>query len=109
MTQYVYSFTPDGAVHGLLNDKVLDTRIFGERSVERITLIEHHNGNQKFYIRWLKGPWAGCVHVAAIERDILYISQQAFGVVQFDTYEEAVQHEIKCVNELRRRGVDFTK
>ena len=91
MSQLVIAIHPDGSVETLLKDKVFDSRIFGNRKIERISEILPIDNGQKFYISWLRGPLAA----------------QFYGL--FDSYEEAVEYEISTVNNLRKQGYRFNK
>lgn len=111
MPQLVVKVYPDGGLQTLLKDKVFDTSKFGARDIKRITLIEFDKGSQKFYIVWLRGPHRGDFHTDSIHCQIFEKSHDprmaSVDALLFDTYEDAVDHEIKCVNALRLKGVSF--
>lgn len=111
MGQLVVNFREDGTVETLLKDSSFDTRMFGgAREIARITIIEFDPLVQRFYIQWLKGPYANCIHDDRMDEDILgdgriFLPEDTYAL--FDTYDEAVAHEIKCVNALRLKGIHF--
>lgn len=90
MGKLVITIRPGGEVETLLKDKIFDTRVYGDRKIERLSEILPSADGQWFYIRWLKGPSAG---QAELE--------------MFRDYEEAVEYEVKLVNDLRRQGYSF--
>lgn len=110
MSKIVVTCHPNGSVETLLTS-VLDTRKLGHRQIDRITIIEFDEVGQDFHIQWLKGPYAGHAHDTVMDCNILKNSplprpsQRA--IMVFDTYEEAVAHEIECVNALRLQGISF--
>jgi hypothetical protein len=91
MGKLVVAIHPDGSVETLLKDKVFDTRVFGDRKIERVSEVLPTEDGQQFFIRWLLGPHAG------------------FCVGHFDTYEDAVDQEVTTVNDLRRQGYSFAR
>jgi hypothetical protein len=116
MPKLVIAFHADGTVETLLKDKVFDTRVLGDRQIERLSEVLPTDDGQKFFIRWLKGP------LAAIGRPKIPPQAQAangffsYGgfhchytgqVEYFDTYEEAVECEVSTVNALRLLGHSF--
>jgi hypothetical protein len=110
MTKLVYRIDANGNVEGLLKDTAIDSRIFaGRREIHRITLIEHDPDEQKFHIQWLAGPFKGQYHDNVIDASIFDRPTEGDPLkdMLFDTYEEAVEHEIRCVNALRHKGENF--
>lgn len=110
MGQIVINVSSTGAIETLLKEDVLDLSKFGVREVKRITIIEFDTAAQRFFIRWLAGPYAGAIHDASMDEhclgdDFLGLSEDQYAT--FDTYADAVAHEIKCVNALRLKGVSF--
>ena len=111
-SRLVFTIGATGSIEGLLKDKVLNTADMGDRKIERITMIEHDEGNQKFYIKWLTGPYAGRKHSLDMDQELFpvpgYYRETTSPYYHFfDKYDDAVDHEIKCVNKLRERGVSF--
>jgi len=102
MPQLVITCHANGSVETLLKDKVIDTRIFGRRHIERLTEIRHFemadlpDADQKFYVKWLKGPNAPDT-----------LNDDSGNTRMFDTYEQAVAAEIAAVNAMRLKGVSF--
>lgn len=94
MTKLVVNCFTDGIVETTLKDSFFPVKFLGPRVVKRMTDIKYHWFNQKFYIEWLEGPNKGEV-----------ISNEHGDTFLFDTYEEAVTHEIDVVNEMRLEGV----
>lgn len=90
MSKLVVTIRPGGEVETLLKDRVFDTRVLGDRKIERLSEILPSQDGQWFYIRWLQGPSAGQVEMAL-----------------FRDYEEAVEYEVKTVNDLRLQGYSF--
>ena len=89
-SQLVIVIRPDGSIESLLKDKIFDTRIFGDRKIERLSEVLPTEDGQKFFIRWLQGPDAGSC------------------IGHFDTYEEAVDYEVNTVNAKRLQGHSYT-
>jgi hypothetical protein len=113
MPQLVITVHENGSLETLLKDKVLDTRIFGDRRIERITIIEHDEYRQKFFIHWLKGPMVGTKRVPIGGGSVLHSYSSVacwddYSVLFFDTYDDAVRHEVDSVNALRVNGYSFT-
>lgn len=91
MGKLVVTIRSGGEVETLLKDKIFDTRVLGDqRKIERISEILPSADGQWFYIRWLQGPSAGQTEMAL-----------------FKDYEDAVEHEVKTVNDLRLQGYSF--
>jgi hypothetical protein len=114
MKEMVLSIDPDGKVSHILKDSFFDTRFLGNRKIERLTTIEFDTRTQKFYIHWLKGPYAGQTHttyqqtiIEGIVPDADEWSIEDGEIFLFDTYEAAVQREIELVNLLRLQGESF--
>jgi hypothetical protein len=101
MKENVLVFNPDGSIEHTLKDSFLDTRGLGPRKIERLSSVEFDEARQKFFIKWLKGPLAGEIEC------VNYFGLQTCVPWTFDTYEEAVEHEIKRVNALRLAGWSF--
>lgn len=113
MPRLVITFHHDGSVETLLKDKVFDTRVFGGRKIERVSEILPTDDGQLFFVKWLRGPLANAsVEVPTVCSSVVRanhgISCYYNGdTIFFETYEEAVDHEIACVNELRLSGYSF--
>lgn len=113
MKRNVITFGADGSAQALLKDSFFDTRFLGHRHVGRVSEVLFDEEKQMFYIRWLLGPCAGQneslhervpVHtMGKAEPDYTLVPYTRY----FDTYEEAVAHEIYRVNEWRLAGHKF--
>lgn len=105
----VIQFHPDGTVETLLKASVIDLRVLGHQSVDRVSEVLFDEDEQKFYIRWLKGPLAAspvaCVHTGFYS--VHFVQYELDGPKLFDTYEQAVECEIATVNAMRLDGVSF--
>lgn len=129
MDKMVVSFTPDGKVEHLLKDGFF--QMPGNRKVERVSTIQHSPEEQRFFIRWLMGPFAAdreplgrgtlttgmcnvCgvdpiamgLHIYCADKDIDAGDDR---VILFNTYEQAVEVEIAMVNAMRIAGVVFAE
>lgn len=120
MPNLVVTCHPDGRVETLLKDKVLDTRILGDsRRIERVSEILPTDDGQKFFIRWLRGPLCddlGQVQLAfnAMNQAYALFSNRSImcehdgETCYYDSYEEAVEWEVRYVNVMRVAGYSFT-
>lgn len=91
--QLVVSCRPDGSVETVLKDSLFDTRkVFGvtTRKIDRISEILPTKDGMRFFIRWLRGPWAGTESMPL-----------------YDSYEAAVEAEVEAINHLRLNGASF--
>jgi hypothetical protein len=100
MKQNVLTFASDGSIHHTLKDSFFDTRVFGKRSIKRMTHIDFCSKRQKFYITWKPGGWS----MKAPTIDKYAIATKVWDDKLFDTYEDAVSYEIETVNNLRKAG-----
>jgi hypothetical protein len=113
MEKMVVSCLPDGSVQHLLKDSFLDPFPGQPREIKRLTEVLPTTDGRHFYISWLLGPFAGKKHSNGIAHLILsYASRNEAppmnpDTMLFDSYEEAVAHEIECVNSLRLKGITF--
>lgn len=106
----VMVFTADGTVEFTRSPKLYEF-FDGRGEMERISDIQkdlQHNG---YYIRWLKGPNADRNHTYGMSIALgllgaVYHSVES--VIMFDTYEEAVEHEVRVLNAMRKQGVLFS-
>lgn len=126
MGKQVVQFFPDGSV-AHTRDKNLDVAgmLGGRRAINRMTDIQFSETRQKFYIQFLRGRSPEGINLAGLvfcEVDIsgdgddrlpcveeieLDDEELEASVAYFDTYEEAVTHEIDLVNRLRHKGYTF--
>lgn len=87
--KHVVQCKPDGSVEMTLKDK--DFRPFkGYRTIKRMSEILFNEGIQKFYIKFRTSD-----------------SGETQTPPMFDTYEEAVDYEIRFINSLRKKGFTF--
>src|SRR4051812_22260989 len=104
MAKMSISVFPDGHVEHTLRDKVLKLSSLGPRSIERMSEILFDEEKQSFYIRLLKGPYAGVLVnapmlVAAILGTDPFISSiprhlsMTNATVWYPDYESAVADE----------------
>lgn len=119
-SKHVISVDAFGEVQHTLKDSVLKLPI-GTRLVHRVSEIKHDYDTDHFVIRWLRGPYkATFIHSGLHYRQIaeeLYVSYtdaiQEVRTASFDplllfpTYEDAVAHEVACLNAMRLRGIRF--
>jgi hypothetical protein len=113
MPKLVVAFHADGTVESLLKDKVFDTRVLGNRQIERLSEVLPTDDGQKFFIRWLKGPLFDTSTGGSASVDCFYSNGnvQCHGdgeTMYFDSYEEAVECEVSTCNALRLLGHSFT-
>lgn len=112
--QQVISISPDGGLSGLLHKpgKGVDLRQFGKCDIARVSLVEWDEDNQLWYIKFLKGPYAGqdCTDKLLSECGLNTKTLRGFvrvpsaGKSLFHDYDDAVAVEIAIFNELRRSG-----
>jgi hypothetical protein len=114
MREMVITITPEGKVEHILKDSFFDTRFFGHRKIERLSEVAFSPEFQKFFIKWLKGPFKNQIHttyqqtiIEGIVPDADEWSIEDGEIYLFDTYEEAVQREIELVNQMRLQGESF--
>lgn len=116
MRRMVISCCPDGSVQHTLKDGFLNPFPGQDRHIERMTVIEHDEAKQLFFVRWLKGPHNGrtmtlrmfselCTSVPLGKDIVVEGSTTAY----FKSYEEAVEAEIDAVNNLRLSGHSLTE
>jgi hypothetical protein len=108
----VITVHPNGAVETLLKDKVFDTRVLGDRKIERLSEVLPTDDGQRFYVRWLRGPLVGDalvrVPTLSVNRAINSVSCWPSGETFYAcSYEDAVEFEVATVNELRMHGYSF--
>jgi hypothetical protein len=118
----VIAIDKDGRIETLLKDSVFDTRVFSDtRKIERLSEVIPTDDGQQFFIRWLKGPRSLkclCMLTRPANQlaqepgfkgaaDLGYEVTEEGQTMYFDTYEEAVAHEVATVNELRLQGHSF--
>ena len=104
----VVACNPDGSIETLLRDKEFDTSQLGHREIGRVSEVLFDDLQQKFYIRWLRWPFSGKIEgrhstQAVPPEDACSVR----GVLFFDTYEDAVTHEINRVNGMLKEGISF--
>lgn len=130
MSTHVISFADTGAVEFTRNPAMLSL-FEGQRvKVRRMSEILFDDSMQLFYIKFLRGPFAGCVFVwsqpewvQGPEQDIAshwmaFVAEHSPGLkplmliaidpmprlVCFETYEDAVKVEIAFIDYLREQG-----
>lgn len=106
------SFHPDGSVEFTRNRHLIS--IMGDRGImERVSEIHKFRDEGSYYIRWLKGPYKDWAHSANMANDYGVpfpprpSDQPICAILQFPTYEAAVEHEIAMLDAMRKAGVRF--
>jgi hypothetical protein len=91
MKHMVISYLADGSVEHILKDSFFKPGNDEQpRRIERLSEILPTDDGRGFYVHWLMGPLAGITEI-----------------MQYESYEEAVEHEIACVNSMRLCGYTF--
>jgi hypothetical protein len=107
----VITIHPDGAVETLLKDKVFDSRVLGDRRIERLSEVLPTDDGQKFFVRWLLGPLAASNEVKV--GNLAWFANNGIAcwpdgeTVYSNSYEEAVELEVAYVNAMRKAGISF--
>jgi len=96
------------------------SKIFGDGGdMVRVSDIKKVSGQPYYYIYWVKGPFAGQNHTWNLARSCtantpnLKLPRIPTGLaalddlVLFNSYEDAVTHEIAMLNAMRLKGVSF--
>lgn len=108
------SFADDGSVEFTRSPMLLDLFDGEQKSVKRMSLVEHDDGLQAYTIKFVLGPFAGkmlaptdefywdeFIHEFFSDPD----TRLAFGqCVYFPTYEDGVRVEIAYIEFLRLTG-----
>lgn len=102
---------PDGSLVGLdFKRGGFNPAPLGARSIVRSTDIAFNEGHQKYFCKFLEGPWNGQAltvdHAVEIGADCLNGSE-TFGedrTLYFTDYEDAVAAEVKFIQAARRKG-----
>ena len=120
--EQVITVTKDGGMEGLQHKRGqgIDLRQFGHVSIQRSTMVEWEEITQTWIVRFitpLECPLPSGTSLrkrqryAYISHSLLgrlfgppYDAQSSLGCVHFNEYEEAVDCEIKVLNEARRKG-----
>lgn len=123
--RHVITVHGDGAMEFTRNRTLMDA--FGHHgTMERVTEISKVPDEPLYYIKWLMGPFAATGHPAdvrtghhtlqtewAIFKDRKVPDNASIdaetGVLRFPSYEEAVAHEVECLNRMREFGVSFAR
>jgi len=109
----------DGSMTSLRTSpkKGVDFRKLGQTSVDRVSDIKFDEGRQQFYITFLNYPSPNRTQV--VSRNVIYGPYRHTmdlncpngydsPIHYFEEYEQAVEHEIELINELRRKyGKDY--
>lgn len=95
-------YTRDSRLHGIFK---------GEGEMQRITEIRKLTHRPRYYIEWLEGPFkekkqTNYLHFLVFGVPYLK-SEPGDAVLEFETYEAAVEYEINCVNTMRQLNVSF--
>jgi hypothetical protein len=115
-------FHNDGTVEFTRNPKLYPF-FDGRGDMQRISEIRKEEYGPKYYIEWLRGKWAGAKHTRTIARNyftpdtILNSHAEKFSPehmlpgnpMLFDTYEDAVLHEVAMLNAMRLAGDTFVE
>ncbi|MET4190655.1 MULTISPECIES: hypothetical protein [unclassified Bradyrhizobium] len=116
MGKIVVTIHPNGSLETILKDQVFDTRVFGDRQIERLSEVLPTDDGRSFYVRWLQGPLSETgplVGFNARECAPGYYSNRCIAcwdngeTLYFASYEAAVEYEVMAVNDLRKRGHSF--
>lgn len=126
MSNHVLTVTANGDIHYTRNDLEVESIIGASaalstatKRMERITDIQFSVARQKFYIFWLRGPYARRSH--SFVKDQAYLPEDyqtevdgevidlapAHDMMTFESYETAVAHEIRVVAAMRKQGILF--
>lgn len=107
------AFHADGTIE-YTRTKAL-TLFGGSGTMQRVTDIKKVPTASLYYIYWMLGPHTG--HSANLEQHKKYIGQAKpevcvkiddnTGTFYFNSYEDAVSHEIEMLNAMRKAGVRF--
>lgn len=120
---HVIAVHADGQLEFTRN-KELTGMFGGEGLMERVTDIQKLPTSNEYFIRWVLGPWKGRAHTYTMLRnyfnpdecvdDLGIRNPGSMGdqcAVQtpllFNSYEEAVTHEIAVLDRMRKMGVRF--
>lgn len=118
MKRMVISCFPDGTTQHTLKDTFFKPDL-GPRQIERMSEILFHEGAQRFYIKFLKGPYLGCVLGIGVFRHMSgrygdhfldkmpegsYELEPETATLIFDTYERAVEVEVLVIDAMRLAG-----
>lgn len=108
----VFAFHPDGHIEYTRTSRI--TLFGGRGSMERVTDIYKFRETSLYYICWLLGPYKRMAHTVSMAESYSVpvpprpaTDQIESAVITFETYEEAVQHELQMLNAMRRAGVMF--
>lgn len=107
-TPMVLSFEPNGSVEYTRDNRLADLW-GGEGNMVRVSDIQKMPERNEYYIKWLRGPYAGQDHVydIAIQYGLAEDDVSPCSIVLFATYELAVEHEVSILNAMRKTGVLF--
>lgn len=115
MSEHVLNFRPNGDVEFTRN-KALSELFGGAGAMRRVTDIQKSENGNFYHIRWMLGPFAGCDHTYGMAMDYgVYkypptppkTTPPREWVMTFPTYEGAVDHEVRMLNAMRKRGIGF--
>jgi hypothetical protein len=119
----VLAFHPDGEIEYTRNKEFMP--FDGMGVMQRVTEITKDPYANHYYIRWMRGPWMDCFHTRLIARHYFTPEElhdleaegkcpkfspehmRAYDPMRFESYEDAVLHEVACLNQMRRMGVSF--
>ena len=118
-SKMVISCFPNGRAEHTLRDGKFNPFPGQRRHITRLSEIMFDNERQQFFVLWLRGPFAGHPATWFNTVDNLFPLRAFVGsivtayetwdcVLFFDTYEEAVAHEINIADALRQRGESFS-
>lgn len=110
MKEFVISCLSDGSVQYTRNKGIFD--LDGIKEVERVSDIRFTSSKQKYYIFWLRGPYA--LHPMFLSQWTSHHTGKPPVKVTivgdwllFDTYEDAVEVEVMMLNAMRLKGTTF--
>lgn len=115
MSNHILTVTPEGELHYTRGDAAVEVILEAspalanaDMRMDRITEIKLSPENRRFYICWLRGPYAGEVHSHTLDSRIRPEVRNAIPyTMYFNSYEAAVKHEIAVVAAMRKQGVTF--
>jgi len=115
--EIVISFSSDGSVE-YTRDKRIVGMFGGAGSMKRVTDIQKYSDAERYYIKWLMGPFDHKVHGVSHHVKVFGLDDNVLerlngnidlmlGIIWFGSYDEAVAYEVECLNKMRMQGITF--